>query len=964
MVRSRFAVALALTLLLAPALPAQQVEAPAKPAPAKPSPAKPAAAKPAPARAAMTAGPSCAAIQAALSRRPIARATKGATVEGITEYSFPNGLRVLLFPDQSKPTATVNITYLVGSRHEGYGETGMAHLLEHMVFKGTPCHPNVPQELTAHGARPNGTTWFDRTNYFETFSASDSNLVWALDLEADRMVNSWIAKKDLESEFTVVRNEFESGENDPFGVLMDRTIATAYLWHNYGNSTIGARADIENVPIERLQSFYHRYYQPDNAVLVVAGKFDPVRALALIEQKFSRIPRPDRRGTLKIYPTYTLDPTQDGERSVTLRRVGDVQVAMSVYHVPAGSHPDYAAVDVLSQVLGDAPSGRLYKALVEPKLAADVGAFNFQLKEPGILIAYARVRKEDDLAKARAAMDAALAAAVTTAPTADEVDRARTQLLKNIDLNLNRSDQVGLELSEWASMGDWRLLFIHRDRIKKVSPEDVARVAAAYLKPSNVTTGTFVPTEKPDRAEIPATPDFAALVKDYKGDTALAVGEVFDPSPDNIDHRTTRSTLASGLKLALLPKQNRGQAVNLALTLRFGTLAQVQGKSAAADLAADMLMRGTRTKTRQQIKDEFDRLKARVSPLFASPTQVRVTIETTRPNLVPALRLLGEVLREPSFPEKEFDELKREDLAQFEENRSEPTSQGSIAYQRYLNPYPKGDPRYVPTVDEQVADYTAATLDDARRYYAQFYGASNGELAVVGDFDPAELTAAATEIFGAWKGPQPFARVPQEYKDVSATSITLNTPDKANAFFLAGMNLKVRDDNPDYPALLLGNYMLGGGFLNSRLAVRIRQKEGISYGVGSGLFASALDSTGGFQTFAIYAPENASRLEQAFREEIDRMLKEGFTADEVKAAKTGWLQSRQVGRSQDGQLVNTLGNYAFIGRTLGFDAALEQKVSSLTPDAINTAMRKYIDPTKITIVKAGDFQKKPEPAKP
>jgi len=957
MFRPPLVIALTSRVLLGSALMAQQVEAPARPRPEVPA-ARPVAAVPGP-------GPgSCGKIRAALAARPRARATRGPTVEGITEYTLPNGLRVLLFPDQSKPTTTVNITFLVGSRHEGYGETGMAHLLEHLVFKGTPCHPNIPQELTAHGARPNGTTWFDRTNYFETFSASDSNLVWALDLEADRMINSNIARKDLESEFTVVRNEFESGENNPFGVLMQRTISTAYLWHNYGNSTIGARADIENVPIERLQAFYRRYYQPDNAVLVVAGKFDPARTLTLIENKFGRIPRPDRGTTLKIYPTYTLDPTQDGERSVTLRRVGDVQLTMSVYHVPAGTHPDYPPVDVLSQVLGDSPSGRLYKALVETKLASDVGAFNFQLKEPGAVIAYARVRKEDDLARARLAMDSALAAIVATPPSKDEVDRAKTQLLKNIELNLNRSDQVGLELSEWASIGDWRLLFIHRDRIKQVTPEDVTRVAAAYLKPSNRTDGTFIPTEKPDRAEIPATPDFAELVKNYRGDTALAAGEVFDPSPANIDRRTTRTTLASGLKVSLLPKQNRGQAVNLGITLRFGSLAAVQGEYAAADLAADMLMRGSRNRTRQQIKDEFDRLKARVSPFFATPTTLRVTIETTRPNIVPAMRLLAEVLREPSFPEKEFDELKREDLAQFEQNRSEPTSQGSIAYQRYLNPYPKGDPRYVSTVDEQVTDYTAASLDEARRFYAQFYGASNGELVLVGDFDPAEISRAATELFGAWKSAQPFARVPQEFKDVKATSITLETPDKANAFMLAGMNLNLRDDNPDYAALLLGNYMLGGGFLNSRLAVRIRQKEGISYGVGSGLFASALDSAGGFQTFAIYAPENAARLEQAFKEEIDRMLKDGFTADEVKEAKGGWLQSRQVGRSQDQQLVGQLGNYAFVGRTLDFDARLEKRVEGLTPEVINSTMRKYIDPNRITIVKAGDFNKKPEPAKP
>jgi len=175
---------------------------------------------------------------------------KVTSVEGITEYNLENGLKVLMFPDPSKPTITVNVTYLVGSRHEGYGETGMAHLLEHMVFKGTPKHPNIPQELTEHGARPNGTTWYDRTNYFETFSATEENLKWALDLESDRMVNSFIAKKDLDSEFSVVRNEFESGENSPFRVLMERVISGAFLWHNYGKSTIGNRSDIERVPID------------------------------------------------------------------------------------------------------------------------------------------------------------------------------------------------------------------------------------------------------------------------------------------------------------------------------------------------------------------------------------------------------------------------------------------------------------------------------------------------------------------------------------------------------------------------------------------------------------------------------------------------------------------------------------------------------------------------------------------
>ena len=205
------------------------------------------------------------------------------SVEGITEYRLPNGLRVLLMPDASKPTVTVNMTYLVGSRHENYGETGMAHLLEHLLFKGTPGNPKIPEEFNKRGMRMNGTTSLDRTNYYELFQANDDNLKWALDMEADRMVNSFIAKKDLDTEMTVVRNEYERGENSPGSVLMKRMQSVAYDWHNYGNSTIGNRSDIENVKIENLQAFYRQYYQPDNAVLLVAGKFDTAKVLQWID---------------------------------------------------------------------------------------------------------------------------------------------------------------------------------------------------------------------------------------------------------------------------------------------------------------------------------------------------------------------------------------------------------------------------------------------------------------------------------------------------------------------------------------------------------------------------------------------------------------------------------------------------------------------------------------------------------
>lgn len=875
-----------------------------------------------------------------------------ASVEGITEYRLPNGLRVLLFPDPTKQTITVNITYLVGSRHENYGETGMAHLLEHLVFKGTPRHTNIPQELTEHGSRPNGTTSFDRTNYFETFQATEENLRWALDLEADRMVNSFIAKKDLDSEFSVVRNEYESGENNPFGALLKRMMAASFEWHNYGKSTIGERSDIENVNIERLQAFYKRYYQPDNAVLLVAGKFDEAKTLEMVKQYFAPIPKPAR----ELPKLYTSEPAQDGERAVTVRRVGDIQGVGIAHHIPAGSHPDFAALEVLGVVLADTPSGRLHKAVVETKKAVLVANFEFQTHDPGAALILSIVPKDVQIEATRDLILQTIDDVAKNPPTAEEVERARQKLLKSIELALNSSDRIGLTLSEYAAMGDWRLYFLRRDRIRKVTPEDVKRVAAAYLKPSNRTVGLFIPTSNPDRAEIPPRPDVAAMLKDYKGGEAVAMGEAFDPSPANIDARAIRSTTPGGLKLALVPKKTRGGKVNARLTLRFGNEKDLMNRSDAGGLAGAMLMRGTTKHTREQIQDAFDKLKAQAN-VFGGATQAGALIETTRENLPAVLRLVAEILREPSFPAKEFDQLKQDRITNTEFQRREPASVAFNAFSRHMNPYPKGHINYVSTIDESVADLKAVTLDDVKKFYTDFYGADHGELAVVGDFDDKEIAKLAGELFGGWKSSRPFARVPQVYHNVAPINQSFETPDKANAFFLAGLNLNLRDDDPDYPAMLLGNYMLGGGFLNSRLAVRIRQKEGLSYGVGSSFGASALDKTGTFMANAIYAPQNVAKLEAVFKEELEKALKDGFTAEEVKAAKSGWLQSRQVSRAQDNELVNTLSNGLYLNRTLAWDAGIEKKIEALTPDQILTAMRKHIDPARITIIKAGDFAK-------
>jgi zinc protease len=876
--------------------------------------------------------------------------TKVTSVEGITEYRVEsNGLKVLLFPDQSKATTTVNITYLVGSRMENYGETGMAHLLEHLMFKGTPKHPHIDQEFNQRGARFNGTTSMDRTNYYEIAKASDDNLAWAIELEADRMVHSNIARKDLDSEMTVVRNEYEQGENSPFSVLLKRMQSVMYDWHAYGRATIGNKSDIENVKIENLQAFYHLYYQPDNAVLLIAGKFDEAKALALIAKHFEPIPRPKR----KLPPFWTVEPTQDGERTFMVRRKGDIQAVILGYHTPSNLHDDSDALGFASYVLGQVPSGRLHKALVEKGMAAQVFSFPLMGMDPGMIFFGAVVKKGDDVEPVRVELTKIVEGFAASPPDEQEMARAKQTFANQAEKTLANSESVGVQMSEYIGLGDWRLFFEGRDAALKVTAQQVQDVAKKYFVRDNRTTGIFMPEDNPQRADVPAAPTAADVLKDFKPQEAAAAGEAFDPSQDNIDHRTHRIQFGN-VKVALLSKKTRGETVNVSISMHLGNEKALFGQQMNSSLAARMLNRGTTKYTRAQLSDAYEKLK--VSGRVSGPGG---SFQTTRPNLEAALRLATHVLRNPSFPQSEYDQLVNQTVTGITASLSEPEALAGDALGKHFNTYPKGDWRYSESLQESLDGVKAAKLDDVKKFYEQFYGASPAEIAIVGDFDEASVTALLKELLGDWKPIVPYERVNVEYKDVPPVKETILTPDKENAIFLARQNLEMRDDDPDFPALYVADYIFGGGAgFDSRLTARIRQKEGLSYGVGSGLSVDSEDNAASWSAYAIAAPQNMAKLETAFREEFDRALRDGFTDAELASAKSGILQSRVQNRAQDGTLAGAWVANMHIGRTFQWSKDFEAKVLALTPAQVSAAFRKYIDPKKLTVVTAGDFNKK------
>ena len=881
--------------------------------------------------------------------------TEITSVEGVTEYKLSNGLTVLLAPDASRPNTTVNMTYLVGSRHENYGQTGMAHLLEHMLFRGTPTLPNALGEFSKRGLAANGTTSLDRTNYYATFAANPETLDWYLDWQADVMINASIAQADLDAEMTVVRNEMERGENSPFRVLMQTVQSSAYQWHNYGKSTIGARSDVEQVDIEQLRNFYKLYYQPDNAVLIVSGQFDAEATLEHIAKQFDVIAKPTR----SLPPEYTEEPIQNGARSVTIRRQGGSPLIAAQYHAPAEADPQFTALSLGVSILGDTPSGLLYRNLVEKNLATSVFGYAAGLKQPGYALFMAELNDEMD-------QDLSLDTLVRSLETqpiaisAADVDRVRNQWLTGWSQTYADPSRLAAALSEGASSGDWRLFFWQRDQVENTQPKQVEEALKTWLVADNRTTGLYIPTEQTARAPKAQTPDTAALLADYQGKTLAAQMESFEPTPANIDAQTQLETLELGaglgtVQLALLPKPTRGDRVEAQLSVRFGDPESLKGSSTIGAATASLLSHGTKNRSRQDIEDAFTALQSSVG-FSGGANGLEIGISTTGANLAPTIDLALEVIKEANFPKAELDKYKAQRLTGINNAKNEPSAVANQALARHMNTWPKGDIRYVPTFDEAVENINALNQADLQAFHERFYGAGNVLFSATGSFDSDEVKNSLLKGLKDWKSAPTYQRAATPYEAIAAEHFTINTPDKANAFFIETLPLAMQDTDEDFIALYLANYMLGQSE-TSRLWNRVRVEEGLSYDVRSRLNVSSYEPSASWTIYAIHAPENSARLNEVINEELSKVLSAGFTQEEVDEAIHALLRYRQLARSNDSVLTSTWQNYMDLGRDFSWSQKTDDALQKLTAKQVNNIVKKYLKPKAFSSALGADQSK-------
>ena len=497
--------------------------------------------------------------------------------------------------------------------------------------------------------------------------------------------------------------------------------------------------------------------------------------------------------------------------------------------------------------------------------------------------------------------------------------------------------------------------------MERVTLADVKEAAAKYLKTDNRTVGLFVPTKEPDRVTIPERVDIAKKLEGYKGRKAIFRGEAFDPTPANIDARTEVVQIADGVQVAMLPKKVSGEKVHISGEIHFGTDQTLKGHVSHNRLLARLMRRGTKKLSYQEYSDKLDEIETTLN-LGGDTGSLTFTMETKEARVSAAFDLLKDVLRNPALDAEEMEILRNEGITALESSLSEPQALGVIAMQRAMSPYPKDDVRYEKTIEESIDALQQIKVEGVREFYKRFIGGQNVEVGVVGQFNAGLVKEKLTEIFSDWKTEEPYERIATPAPKVDGQRITINTPDKQNALYVGAIPLAIDDQDENYEAMLVGNYILGGGPLSSRLADRVRKKEGLSYGVGSQFMVDSQDKSGAFLVFAISNPDNTEKVVTTIAEEVNRIIESGVEAKELRKARKSFLRTRKAGRSSDSGMATRLRENLELGRTMEFYQKGDDAIEALTKEQVEAAIKTLIKPEKMIIVTAGDFERKSEAA--
>jgi zinc protease len=857
-----------------------------------------------------------------------------------------NGLRVLLLPDSSVPVVAVCVIYHVGSRNEAVGHTGSTHLLEHLMFKGSQrFNPSdgrpIARVLERVGAHFNATTWFDRTNYYETLPPEYLGL--ALELEADRMRNALLRESDLATEMTVVRNEFERGENEPFDALLKESFAIAFREHPYHHPTIGWRSDIENTSIDKLRAFYDTFYYPDNASLVLVGSFERAEALELTAGHFGPLPRAPR----VIPPVATREPRQEGERRFVIRRAGEVGWVAVSWRAPEAAHADTHALAVLADALTGGVTSRLYQRLVETGLCLDVQAAAWQLRDPGLFQVFATLNPPVPHAKVERIIRKEVLTVVRKGLAKSELERAKVQVEAQTAYHRDSPAQVAAGLAESISSVDWRFYLDYPDRIRAVTRADVLRVAGETFVEDSVSVGYFIPKDGHGGSGAGPRP----------GPHGLRPGPCFHHT--ELAPLVREAALPGGGRILLLPRHSN-TTVHLHGSLLAGHGLVGTEQWSAASLVPDMLERGTSSHSRLEIARllEDRGIELDVSADGFNPLEIFCSGRCLARHLPLVLELLAEMLLAPAFPADELEKLRTLRLGELAQAQEDTFHRAFEAFARLT--YPPGHPHYRRPYDERRAALEGLTREQLVAVHGKLYGPASLVLAVVGDFEPGEVERRLAGLFGAANGgcreAPPVAR--RGPHDVSPGEARENIPDKPNLDVVVGHPGGLRRADEDFLAASLGNSVLGHSTLSSRLGMRLRDREGLTYGVISRFFGASLLDGPWAIAFSV-APENLERAQAAVREELARYVAEGPSEEELADERAAVAGSYRVSLATPTGMAHELARLVRHGLAVAEIDRIPGRVLATRREEVVGAVRRHIDPARLCLAVAGALVAKP-----
>ncbi|GAC1489969.1 MAG: pitrilysin family protein [Chamaesiphon sp.] len=869
-----------------------------------------------------------------------------------------NGLTVLTKEVHTAPVVSVQVWYKVGSRNEAPGVNGIAHQLEHMMFKGTKDRPiQFGRLFSALGSESNAFTSYDETAYFGTVERNKLNAL--LVLEADRMHNALINPERLASEKRVVISELQGYENSP-GYRLNRAVMRAeFPTQAYGLTVGGTKADVEKFTAEQVRYYYQKYYRPNNATLVIVGDFQTEPTLKNVKEVFGNIPDRQSESTPNATSQNTTASASQAtigeskkQNPIVLKEPGSASLLQVVYPLPAVNNPDDPALDVMDYILTGGRTSRLYQSLVQSGLASNVGGGTNNLVAGGWYELSATAAAGKDLTTIEQALTRTLADLQNKGVTEEEINQAKTQLRAGVILqNRNISSQASQLGNDQTTAGDYRYTDRYLAEVDKVSAADVQRVAQTYLKEDKRTLGFFEPTQRAGKPGAGAT-SATRTSESFNLGPPVAPAEVAKYLPP-VESQVTSTTqvlptifnLANNLQVLLLPDTS-SPTVTLSGNIRAGTEFDSKTKGGVASLTAENLMNGTTNKNALAIAKI---LESRGASLGFSANREGVSIggQSLTGDLPTLIQVLSDVMQNATFPTDELELSRQRALTALKVALDTPSRLGIRTFQQAV--YPENHPFHVFPTEATLKDINRA---DVKQFYKEHYQPNGTVLALVGNFDPQAVRSLLENQLGTWQATEKLPTLNYPAVSLPAKVIQLNPllPGKTESVTFIGYKGIDRKDPRFYAALVM-NQIVGGDTLSSRLGTELRDRQGLTYGIYSSFQAGK--TPGPFLISMQTAPEDASRAIARTIALLQQIRAQGLTAAEVDAAKRSLTSSYIVSLANPNELASEILMNAVYGLSPEEIRDFISHIQSVTPTQVNQAAKDLLHPDNLVVVTAG-----------